>query len=326
MANRKLLIKLLRICISVVLIALILKTADLEKLWINVLNMNIYLFILANFLNFIRVFISAYRWKILLDMKNIRIDIGRLSSIYFIGIFFNMFLPTALGGDGARIFYLWRLTGEKMEATSSVLIERVIGFFVVGLICLGALLVSFERLGSFKERGLISVVCLAYLLGITIFFHSRFANWFLSVLRYLPSKTISNKIRKFYGSLHDFLKRKDVIIKNLILSTAYQVAWIVGVMFIGIGIGIETNPLNYFIFLPIVMVVTMLPVSISGIGVREGAFVVLFGLVGIAPSSAILLSFLSFSMAIILGLLGGITYALADILLKDKFAASFKDN
>jgi uncharacterized protein (TIRG00374 family) len=314
--GKRIIIKAIKVCVSTGLIIVVLRMANLEKVWFSLVNMNIYLFILANLMNFGRVYISAYRWKILLEVKGIRLSTNRLSNIYFIGIFFNMFLPTALGGDTARIFYLWRISGEKLEAMTSVVIERVIGFYALILICLFSILLSFKDLALLEQRGIILVICLLYLGGVVAVLNSRFMRGFLAVVSLLPWKGIVSRVASFYNSLHDYLEDKKVVIKSLILSIIYQLAWIVGVMMIGIGSGMDVSPFGYFVFLPVVMLVTMLPVSISGIGVREAAFVLLFGLGGVPASAAVLLSFLTFSMAIILGSFGGIIYALKDASVK----------
>jgi uncharacterized protein (TIRG00374 family) len=322
MLSRKAVLKIVKVLISLTLIVFVLTRTDLRKLWFTLLDMKIYYFILANVLNLVRVFISAYRWKILLTVKKITVGMNSLSTIYFIGIFFNMFLPTALGGDAARIYYLWKVTGEKMESTSSVVMERIIGFFVLGVICLGACFVIFDKLGDFRQKTLILIVTIVYLLGIIALFNSRLMQRLLIITDHIPFEKVGKNIRDFYASLHDFLRRKDIIMQSLILSLFYQVFWIVGVMFIAIGIGIEIDPVNYFVFLPIVMVVTMIPVSVSGIGVREGSFIMLFGLAGVRPAPALLLAFLAFSMAVILGILGGIVYAVKDVSLRKKEVSS----
>jgi uncharacterized protein (TIRG00374 family) len=313
MYKKGILLRLLKIGVSGALIVVILMRTDLERLWAHIINMNLYLFILANLLNLLRVFMSGYRWKILLRVKNIEVDMSTLSKIYFVGIFFNMFLPTALGGDAVRVYYLWRLTGEKVEATSSVVIERVIGFFALGLICLGAIVLSLDEIRGFKQSGSIALLCTVYLISIVMFFNKRIMEWVFCLLRRLPMKRLVEKIERFYMSLWGFLERKNVVINALIISLLYQLAWLVGVMLIGIGIGIRIDPMRYFVFLPIVMVATMIPMSINGIGIREAAFVILFGLAGVPVSSSVLLSFLAFSMAIILGILGGIVYGISDL-------------
>jgi uncharacterized protein (TIRG00374 family) len=317
MDRKRIVAKAVRVCVSAALLVVVLRTANIEKVWSNLIHLNIWLYILANLLNFGRVFVSAYRWKILLEVKNIRAGMNQLSAIYFIGIFFNMFLPTALGGDAARIFYFWRISGEKIEAMTSVVIERVIGFYAVGLICLFSILLSFKEFPVFEQRGIILVVCLLYLGGTVVVLNARFMNGFLALLSLLPWKGVVSKVASFYNSLHGYLKDKKVAFQSLLLSIIYQAAWIVAVMVIGIGIGLDVSPFMYFIFLPVVMVVTMLPVSISGIGVREAAFVILFGLGGVQASSAVLLSFLTFFMAIVLGVFGWIIYALKDVLVKE---------
>jgi uncharacterized membrane protein YbhN (UPF0104 family) len=97
MQRKRIVAKAVRVCVSAAFLVVVLRMANLEKVWSNLVHLNIWLYILGNLLNFGRVFVSAYRWKILLEVKNISVSMNPLSAIYFIGIFFNMFLPTALG-------------------------------------------------------------------------------------------------------------------------------------------------------------------------------------------------------------------------------------
>ena len=127
-----------------------------------------------------------------------------------------------------------------MEAATSVVIERAIGFYALGLICLFSILLSFKDLAVFEQRGMILVICLLYLGVTAAVLNSRCMKMFLAVVSLLPWKGIVSRVTRFYNSLHEYLEDKKVVFKSLLLSMIYQLAWIVGVMMIG-----NSNPSKY---------------------------------------------------------------------------------
>jgi uncharacterized membrane protein YbhN (UPF0104 family) len=110
-------------------------------------------------------------------------------------------------------------------------------------------------------------------------------------------------------SLHVFTAHKMILGQCFILSIICQTVAILAAYSLALAINLKLAPVYFFMALPMIWIITMVPVSINGLGVREGAFVFFFK-VGVSESGALLLSFLNFSQVIVLGLIGGTIYLL----------------
>jgi hypothetical protein len=119
---------------------------------------------------------------------------------------------------------------------------------------------------------------------------------------------ISEKVEKAYEALHLYRGQYRVLIVALLMSLFLQVTYIACVYLIGIALGMEVPFRFYLSSIPLIWIITMIPVSISGIGLREGGFVFFFSMIGVKSEKSIALSLLVFSQMVLIGLIGGIMY------------------
>jgi uncharacterized membrane protein YbhN (UPF0104 family) len=124
----------------------------------------------------------------------------------------------------------------------------------------------------------------------------------------------AGKIKEMLSGLHHeiyiFRKRKGVAAANLLISVLIQAIVPLSVYLIGLSLGIKAGPIYYFVFFPIISAITLLPVALGGLGLRENLFVVYFAKAGVAKQLAIAMSILSFAFIVIIGALGGLIYVL----------------
>ncbi len=291
---------LFRVSVTFVLIAYLLSKIDLSSLFQSLSKINIYFFLSASFLYIVSSYISTLRWKLfIIPSTNHHSTITNhqtpstisnysLFSLYMIGCFFNTFLPGIMGGDFVKVLLMRKHLSIK-EAVASVLVERYIG--LMALLFLGFVFFC-------------------------IFYEEMRKNW---ILYSVPASFIffllltfgifsfgKKSIFKGYSKTYFPIIKKNFF-KALLYSFLVQIVVMISVYLIFIGLGISVKFYAIFIYLPVIIILTMLPISISGIGVREWGFFLFFGS-SIGYENAVSASFLWFLSVALASLFGGIEY------------------
>ncbi|MBI4470854.1 MAG: flippase-like domain-containing protein [Acidobacteria bacterium] len=252
--------------------------------------------------------ISALRWKLLLDPLGTRIGLRRITGVYFLGMFFNLFLPTMIGGDAVKLYYVSPETGGVTRGAVSILMDRNVGLITLLLLACGAT-TAFDL--QLPEAPLLPT--LTFLLAGTLFanlllFHERTLAW----LRNLLARWNLTKLETAVGGAHEALtvyrRRPGSVAAAIGLSLLFDAALMFFNYLNAVAIGHPVSLKYFFAFVPIVSIVSMLPVTLYGLGIREYSVVYLFGQVGLPRESALLLSLLALVVPAIVSLPGGIVY------------------
>ena len=197
------------------------------------------------------------------------------------GCFFNNFLPGAIGGDAVKAYYLYKDTGKGGSSVGSVFMDRYIGFFALLFIGMLSGLFALRELNVVGMQWITPSLFVAFLAGSLVFFRMRIGGRFSS-------------ITAFYDYFHDCLREKRMLAMTFSLSIVIQLLSILMVYLIALGMGQKPSFTALFVFVPIITTISMIPLSISGLGIRESAYVVLFGLTGIPAEASTSISFLWF--------------------------------
>ena len=237
-------------------------------------------------------FISTIRWKLLLPGT---LGIRKLFSFYLIGSFFSTLLPGVIGGDAVKGFYLYQATGSGSLSLASIFMDRYIGFIVLLLICTLAFPFGYKYFQGLSIEWLIPLIVLIFVTASLLIFGLRIG------------RSIK-KISTFYDYFHKYRNQKKVIAKAMILSLFVQLFAIISVYILALGFGQHIPFLACLIFIPLIIMFTTIPISISGIGIREGAFVLFLGLIGIKPEFATAISLSWFAAIVGASILGLIEY------------------
>lgn len=232
---------------------------------------------------------STIRWKLLLP-EHFRF--GRLLSLYMIGSFFNSFLPGVIGGDAIKAYYLNKDAKKISLTLASVFMDRYFGYATLMLIGISAFPFALGYFGDAVYKWVMPLIFIAFVGGSFLFFGLKIGRNFSSV----------GEIYDYFGRLKS---RKDIIVKAMLLSVIVQLLNFVMVIILALAMGENIPLLPLFVFLPIIITATTIPVSMSGLGIREGSFVLLLGLIGVRPEVATSLS-LSWFFANFLGGLPGL--------------------
>jgi len=301
--NKKIAI-LLKVAVSLGLIMFLVSQVDFKEIVSILKNVDIAMTIYALILLIIQVFIGNTRWKLVLKCQKIEFDYKNLLIFFWSGLFFNQAMPSNVGGDVIRGYYLKKRGVTLGCATLGVLIDRLFGVLGLVLLVLVSLPFLFELIGSpIARTGILFIAFGASLALLFIFFTDK-----------LPGDFSHLKIiRGFYslsqGSRHCIYEHYNGLI-ILVISILIHLISITSVMIIAIGLGINIEWSGFLLMIPLVTLIMVIPISIAGWGVREGVMVIGFGYLGVAPEAALALSILYGLSILLVALPGGIVWML----------------
>ncbi len=297
-----------RIGISLVLLVFLFKQVEPQSLLEIIKRSDKMLIWLAFFVTFFGYFFCFLRWKMILDVVAINLPLKRLISAFSGGIFFNMFLPSTIGGDFVRSADIGYHSKKTCTVVATVLLDRISGFAGMIVVALVALILGYRLI---KDTRIILAICVLSVLLILLIL-LIFNNFVYGIFSRLFSTSGPGKIRralhKVLQEMHDFKHHKAVIFENLLLSIAVQLIGPIATYMIAVSFHLEVNILYFFLFIPIIGAVTLLPISIGGLGVRDYMTILLFTSMGISKHFAFAFSLLGFFFLLLYAGIGGMIY------------------
>ncbi len=255
--------------------------------------------------------LMAWRWMKLLCIVDERDRPGLwpLLRIFFVSTFLGTFLPASVGGDAVRAYSLSKLYVQGPDAVASVLLDRMTGLASLLIMAVAGLLLVRDLAGNpalLASMAAATAVC-AVVLALIV--SRRAAAGAGGALTRLPG-LFGVTGQRLVDSLRRYEAHLPALLNVLAGSIAVQVLRIVQAYFLGRGLGV-TAPLEaYFAFVPIILLVMLLPVTVNGIGTSQAAFVWLFPRVGVTEPLAFALSVLFVALGVVGNLPGGLLYAI----------------
>ena len=236
---------------------------------------------------------SAWRWQLLARLNSVPGPFREYLAYYFVGVFTNLFVPGLVGGDAARALYLGRRHNRLAEAVASVVADRGIGLLALFWFAAGCALTLREV--SFPP----SVIHVTVLIGA-----AALAGWLTSPLLARFATSLGGRLARFVEPILPYLRRPAAIIPAIILSLILQASLAVCQYLLARGLGLGTSLATFLLCVPIANVFASLPVTLNGLGVREAAYLVLFGYAGLSKPDTIALGLLWFASTMLGGLTG----------------------
>jgi uncharacterized protein (TIRG00374 family) len=300
----------LKLIFSVSILVFILTTqTSLKAVWAVLKDVHPGWIGLAFSLHAFGYFASAYRWQILARAHGDEVPLGFLVKSYMVGTFFNNFLPTRFGGDIVRIWDGSRYSKSLLKSSAIVLVERFTGIIVLFLF---AVLAALFRLDMARK---IPVVWAALLLGLAglglvlVFFLPVTGRLLAAVPGRGITLKLKSKIILFRETILHYRTQKRPFLKATFWALLLQLNVILYYFLIGRALHLRIHFIDYFIFIPIVLLIQSIPVTINGLGLREGSYIEIFKFYGIPAQSAFSFSLIAdVGFVLILGVIGGIIY------------------
>jgi uncharacterized protein (TIRG00374 family) len=244
----------------------------------------------------------ALRWSAILRAIGFPTSLKLTLPVVLIGQFFNQTLPSSIGGDAVRMWQLHSAGIPARAAISSVLIDRAAGLLAVCLLVTASLVVSFEVIPNRQMIG-----------GVLLFLGVGYAGLAAAMLldrvpSLLKRFKVVDSIAKLSASLRVTLLSPYSATFVNVYGVICQLGNVAVIYFLARGLGIRVDIFQCLVIIPIANLTTLLPISIGGWGVREGAYVMGFGLVDVGASDALALSVLFGLINLLVGLASGIIW------------------
>ena len=265
---------LLKAGVSLSLLAILYSRIDFKALGKQLASIHVGWLVLAFALMTLNTFVSSLKWRILLRSDHIEQPLGSLFSSHLIGSFFNLFLPSTIGGDAYRIADIGQRTDNPVRTAASILVDRITGFLALAIFGLVAPFVVRDHIPNWDHRLLVfPAIALVVLCGMA------FALCQGKILRricsWLPGKFGATCLRildSILASVQAYVGKSSVILKVMGLSFVFQLCVILAVWAIvgSLGLGISLWP--FFFFVPLITLIEMIPISVFGIGLRDTGY------------------------------------------------------
>lgn len=255
--------------------------------------------------------LMAYRWLVLLCTvePEVRPPLAAIMRIFFVSTFVGTFLPASVGADAVRAYSTAKLGVPAEDAVASVLMDRLLG--VASVVAMALLGLTLARNLTDSRAVLLALavagaVCLATIL---LIFSSTTAALVSQLANRLPFHQLRQAAGRVLGSVRKYVAHPVPLFNVLVCSIAVQALRVVQAYYLGRGLGIEAGLESYFAFIPVILLVMLLPVTFNGIGTSQAAFVWLFVPAGVPAPAAFALSVLFVALGIVGNLPGAILFA-----------------
>ncbi len=300
---------ILRTLVAVVLCGILLSFVDWRQAGYLLLDLKILPTGCAFLLLYLGLVVSTLKWQLLMKALDIQVPIIDLSRLYWSAAFFQNFLPSSVGGDIVRLTVM-RKTQRLASVAASIFIERLTGFITL----LGLAFLAFVVRPQYfylVDKGAIVWLFLAGLIVIIIlflYFGREIAN---NLAVCLPNKmvllrSILAKFEKLMFSIGLYRDKKYVVMMTFVVSLVFYALLALFQYLTFVSLGIDIPFKEVILIAPIIPLISVLPISLNGIGIAEGAFVILYTQLGVSPEEALAAALLRRILLLLFSLFGGI--------------------
>jgi uncharacterized protein (TIRG00374 family) len=303
---KKIILNSLKVTISVGLLAYLIYLADIEKILVTLRVVKLQYFALALSAFILCVFLLSRRWQILLNQVKIYPKFNTLVNFYFIGFFFNNFLPTTIGGDVSRAYNAAKISGKKADSIGTILLERMMGLLATLTL---ASLSMFWVMKYFHTPRIIFLT--VALLGFIIFVLANLLipttfNFTIKILKRITVFNLGDRVKNVLSTVHSYRENKKIILFAYLISLCSQATLILMNYVLAQSLHLQNVTLGFlFIVVPVTFILGLFP-SVNGLGVRDSGYVFLLTRVGLSPAEALSLSFLNTLVPVVMSLYGGL--------------------
>ena len=242
--------------------------------------------------------IMIYRWVLLLQASGVPITPGKAADIFLVSSFVGSFLPAGVGADAARAYSLRKHILEGGEALASVVVDRLLGTLSLGVMGVVGLLAWTSSASS--DWRVLAVIAVLIALSVGAFWADHAVKAVLADRAHAsrPGRAlfrVADAVSRYRG-------RGRTLVTVLFWSVTIQVIRIVEAYILGLGLGLAVPFSYYLLFMPLGLLMLLLPISVSGFGLPQGVFVWMLRPVGVPDEASFALS----TLIVLTGLAGNI--------------------
>ena len=257
-------------------------------------------------------FTACFQWKLLLEKQGVRLSYAHLLKLYYVGLFFNNFMPGNVVGDVKKIYDIRMQGGQDTVGAglTATFFDRLFGLFFITLFAIfvgGLFFVHDESQRSFLLPS-VWIFC-GFCALFACLCSRRLGSFFGNLLtRILPTKYGVRIVRMF--ERFRYFREKKLWVEIISLSAVTQSLRILVHYFCGMAIGVELSVSWYFYYIPLVAIVSALPISIGGFGPREFLAQSLFARAGVPNLESVVIQLLAYFVSLVLSLFGAFAFLL----------------
>lgn len=257
-------------------------------------------------------FTACFQWKLLLERQDVHLSYGRLLKLYYVGLFFNNFMPGNVGGDAKKVYDIRVQGGQDSVGAglTATFFDRLFGLFFITLFALAVGLLFFMH--DVEQRAFMwpSVwICLGFCALFASLFSRRLGRLLCRIVAKVFPKKVNDRLLHMFDRFQQF---RSVKLWASIsgLSAVTQALRILVHFFCGIAVGVDLSISWYFYYIPLVAIISALPISIGGFGPRELLAQSLFARAGVPNLESVVIQLLAYFVSLVLSLFGAFVFLL----------------
>ena len=255
-------------------------------------------------------FTACLQWKLLLEKQGVRMSYGKLLKLYHVGLFFNNFMPGNVGGDVKKVYDIRMQGGQDTVGAgfTATVFDRLFGLFFITLFALavGALFFVHDA----EQRAFIwpSVwIFMGFCVLFAALLSRRIGKFFCNLAAKILPEKIETRLLRMFERFQKF-RSKKLWVNIICLSMVTQSLRIFVHFFCGIAVGVNLSMSWYFYYIPLVAIVSALPISIGGFGPREFLAQSLFARAGVPGLESVVIQLLAYFVSLVLSLFGAVVF------------------
>jgi glycosyltransferase 2 family protein len=253
-------------------------------------------------------YICIFRWRLLMRPLMPVLSLTHLFGIYCIGLFFNLIFPTVIGGDVVKMYYAGKPSKSYAQSFASTFLDRDAGMLAMMIIACVVVLAHPIAVPGIPVSLIIWSAFAAFIIGNIALFAPHFHRKLTAALHRFRMSKMAMKVDMISEAFQKMGKHRAVLLGSLLISLINQLLVIAVTWILALGLRLNISLSYFMIFVPVITLISMIPISLNGMGLREYAFMSLFGSIGILPASCIALGLLSSIVIILSSLPGGVIY------------------
>jgi hypothetical protein len=303
---------IVKILVSLVFVIVLAIKIDFKLLVNSLSSMKFGYYVISLLFLMLNTVILAAKYKIVMAPTGIRQSLGQLIKINFMCRYYSMFLSSAVGQSVIRWYYTTKNSENRWRFVSTILFERAsFAFALITFLLISGLLLTSHNLNALANQILYFLIIL---LAILIFYYTYllqpvinvFINKRVMSLANHFRETVANRLNYFIESLVIYCNNTNTLIYSLALAFLWQSVFLIRVYFLTVSIDVPLSWVQLIWMASLVLFLQSIPLSLNGIGLREGAYAYLFSFEGLPVESGVSLGILLFSQVFIIAIIGGV--------------------
>jgi len=294
-----------KITVSVALMVFLVRKVSLAELEALLRRMDVAMLAGAVAVFFVSTVAGWYQWHLLLRASGVALAARDTFRFYSVGLFFNNFLPANVGGDAVKVYDVSRLGADPYQVIAVTLLDRLLGVFSLCALAAAADLFLLDRSPHYWFYLALFAACMIPAVG--FYFFRPLGNTLRRVALAMRPLALDRRVTSILDHLGPFKGRRPLVARLAAFSVVIQALRVLTHVLVGLALGIHVDWIllcQFFVFVPLLSLAMIPPITINGLGVREGLGILLFAEAGIGRADAFTLEFLTYAISVLVSLLG----------------------